>query len=83
MEDRSWEKILNKPLTSNEGQVIVLRFCDRMSYSAIGRKISLSANRIKAIEQHALRKINYQAFEANLSEKVLTLVKAALEKMND
>ena len=60
MEKTSWEKLYNIPLTQNEGKVIVYRFVDRLTYSEIGRRMSLSSNRIRAIAARAIRKIRYQ-----------------------
>ena len=60
MEKAGWEKLFNIPLTQNEGKVIVYRFVDRLTYSEIGRRMSLSSNRIRVIAAKAIRKIRFQ-----------------------
>ena len=67
MEKTSWEKLFNIPLTQNEGKVIVYRFVDRLTYSEIGRRISLSSNRIRVIAARAIRKIRCQTGDWRLT----------------
>lgn len=55
-----WEKIFHKPLTENEGKVIIFRFVARLSYREIGKRMSLSPGRITDIEKRAIIKIRFQ-----------------------